>query len=58
MISWLLLGDGRVSLLIKNGTIVNASDLYRGDVFVENDVVTTIGSNLTMPADRTVTRHA
>ena len=43
-----------MSLLIKNGTIVNASDLYRGDVFIENDTITTIGTNLTMPADRTL----
>ncbi len=43
-----------MSLLIKNGTIVNASDIYRGDVFVEKDVVTTIGTNLSMPADRTI----
>jgi len=43
-----------MSLLIKNGTIVNASDIYRGDVFVEKDVVTAIGTNLSMPADRTI----
>ncbi len=43
-----------MSLLIKNGTIVNASDIYRGDVFVENDTVTTIGTNLSMPADKTL----
>jgi dihydropyrimidinase len=43
-----------MSLLIKNGTIVNASDLYRGDVFIENDRITTIGTNLTLPADRTL----
>ena len=43
-----------MSLLIKNGTIVNASDIYRGDVFVETDTVTTIGTNLSMPADRTL----
>jgi dihydropyrimidinase len=43
-----------MSLLIKNGTIVNASDLYRGDVFIERDVVTTIGTDLRMPADRTI----
>jgi dihydropyrimidinase len=41
-------------LLIKNGTIVNASDLYRGDVFIERDTVTTIGTNLSMPADRVI----
>ena len=43
-----------MSLLIKNGLIVNASDIYRGDVFVEKDVVTTIGTNLSMPADRII----
>jgi dihydropyrimidinase len=41
-----------MSLLIKNGTIVNASDIYRGDVFVDNETVTTIGTNLSMPADQ------
>jgi dihydropyrimidinase len=43
-----------VSLLIKNGIILNASDIYRGDVLVEGDRVTTIGSNLTMAADRVI----
>jgi dihydropyrimidinase len=43
-----------MSLLIKSGTIVNSSDVYRGDVFIEHDKVTTIGSNLTMAADVTV----
>jgi dihydropyrimidinase len=43
-----------MSLLIKNGTIVNSSDIYRGDVFIETDKVTTIGSSLTMAADVTV----
>jgi len=43
-----------VSLLIKNGTILNASDIYRGDVFIEGDRVTTLGTNLTMPADRVI----
>ena len=43
-----------MSLLIKNGTIVNASDIYRGDVFIEDDKITTIGTNLTMTADATV----
>ena len=43
-----------MSLLIKNGTIVNASDIYRGDVFVDREVVTTIGTNLSMPADVTI----
>jgi dihydropyrimidinase len=43
-----------VSLLIKNGTILNASDIYRGDIFVERDVITTIGTQLTMQADRVI----
>jgi len=42
------------SILIKNGTILNASDIYRGDVFIDGDRVTTIGTNLTMPADRVI----
>src|SRR5687768_8525074 len=43
-----------MSLLIKNGTILNASDIYRGDIFIERDIVTTIGTNLTMEADRVI----
>ena len=33
-------------LLIKNGTIVTATDRYRGDVFVEGERITTIGTAL------------
>ncbi len=43
-----------MSILIKHGTILNSSDIYRGDVFIEGDRVTTIGSNLTMTADRVI----
>ena len=43
-----------MSLLIKNGTIITASDLYRGDVFVERDLVSAIGTGLPMTADRTI----
>ncbi|HXG87328.1 MAG TPA: dihydropyrimidinase [Vicinamibacterales bacterium] len=43
-----------MSLLIRNGTIVNASDIYRGDVFVERDTVTTIGTKLQMKADTVI----
>ena len=43
-----------MSILIRNGTILNASDIYRGDIFIDGDKVTTIGSSLTMPADRTI----
>jgi dihydropyrimidinase len=43
-----------VSLLIKNGTIVTATDLYKGDVFIDAGKVTTIGASLTMPGDRVI----
>jgi dihydropyrimidinase len=43
-----------MSLLIRNGTIVTATDLYRGDVYVEGAVVSAIGTNLPMQADRTI----
>jgi dihydropyrimidinase len=43
-----------VSLLIKNGTVVTAADLYRGDVYIENDTVTAIGTDLPMKADRAI----
>ncbi len=43
-----------MSLLIKGGTIVTASDMYAGDVFVEGERITTIGTALTMQADRTI----
>ena len=40
--------------LIKNGTIVTASDQYRGDVFIDGEKITTIGTSLAMNADRTI----
>ena len=43
-----------MSLLIRNGTIVNASDIFRGDVYVDGDVVSTVGTHLDMPADRVI----
>jgi len=43
-----------VSLLIRNGTVITAADLYQGDVYVENDTVTAIGTNLPMEADRVI----
>src|ERR1700759_216875 len=43
-----------MSLLIKNGTIVTASDRYTGDVLVEGEKITTIGSVLTRAADRVI----
>lgn len=43
-----------MSILIKNGTVVSATDLYRGDVLVDGEKVSTIGTSLTMPADRVI----
>ncbi len=43
-----------MSILIRNGHIVTATDDYRGDVFVDGEKITTIGSALTMTADRVI----
>src|SRR4051812_387177 len=43
-----------MSLLIRNGTVITATDMYRGDVFVEGERITTIGAELAMPADRVI----
>src|SRR5262245_42365067 len=43
-----------MSLLIKNGSVVTASDRFSGDIYVEGERVTTIGSSLTMNADRVI----
>ena len=43
-----------MSVLIKNGTIATAADLYTGDVLVEGERISTIGTSLTMPADRII----
>ena len=38
-------------LLITGGTVVTASDIYQGDILVEGERITTIGSELKVPAD-------
>ena len=42
------------SILIRNGTVVTATDQYKGDVLVEGEKITTIGSALDMQADRVI----
>jgi dihydropyrimidinase len=42
------------TLLIKNGIVVTASDIYEGDVFVDGDKIAAIGSALQMKADRVI----
>ena len=39
------------SLLIRNGTIVTATDHYRGDVLIRNEKVAAIGDSLDETAD-------
>jgi dihydropyrimidinase len=40
--------------LIKNGTIVTAVDQYKGDVLVEGEKITLIGTTLDLAADKTI----
>jgi dihydropyrimidinase len=43
-----------VSLLVKNADIVTATDRYKGDILVEGEKFSTIGTSLSMPADRVI----
>ena len=43
-----------MTLLIRHGTIVTATDLYRGDVFVDGEKIASIGTSLDLPADRVI----
>lgn len=43
-----------MSLLIRNGRVVTATDDYRADVYVDNEKVSLIGSKLDMEADRVI----
>src|SRR5260221_13604966 len=40
--------------LIKNGTVVTATDLYQGDVLVEDEKITLIGTSLDIDADKII----
>jgi dihydropyrimidinase len=40
--------------LIKNGTVVTATDRYRGDVLVEDEKIAVIGMSLDIAADRVI----
>jgi dihydropyrimidinase len=42
------------TLLIRNGIVITATDLYEGDVFVDGEKVAAIGSSLQMTADRII----
>ncbi len=43
-----------MSVLIKGGRIVTASDDYRGDVYVESETVTLMGNALDVQADKVI----
>ena len=43
-----------MSVLIKGGRIVTAADDYVGDVYVEDETVTLIGTSLDVEADRVI----
>ena len=40
--------------LVKNGTVVTASDRYQADIYVDKGVVTLIGQGLNLPADTVI----
>ena len=42
------------SLLIKNGTVVTATDHFEGDVYIEGEQVAIIGAGLDQSADRVI----
>ncbi|MDF3077965.1 MAG: hydA [Sphingobacteriaceae bacterium] len=43
-----------MSILIKNGRIITASDDYVADIFINGETVQAIGKNLNMPADEVI----
>jgi len=43
-----------MSLLIRNGRIITATDDYTGDVFIEGETITAVGKNLPQKADTTI----
>jgi dihydropyrimidinase len=42
------------TLLIRNGIVITATDLYEGDVFIDGEKIAAIGSSLPMNADRII----
>lgn len=43
-----------MSLLIKNGRIITATDDYKADIFIEGETVSSIGKNLSVKADKEI----
>ena len=42
------------TLLIRNGIVITATDLYEGDVFIDGEKIAAIGTSLQMHADRVI----
>ncbi len=38
--------------LIKNGTVITATDQYKGDVLIEDETITQVGTHIDIPADK------
>lgn len=43
-----------MSILVKNGRIITASDDYNADVFIEGEKISAIGKDLTVKPDKTI----
>ena len=43
-----------MSVLIKNGRIITATDYYIADIFIEGEVISSIGNNLFVKADEVI----
>ena len=43
-----------MSILIKNGRIITASDDFQGDIYIEGETIHTIGRNLKVTANRVI----
>jgi len=43
-----------MSLLIKNGHIITASENYHADIFIEGEEISSIGKNLDQSADEVI----
>ena len=43
-----------MTLIIKNGTLVTASETFQADILVEGEKISRVGQNMTLPADAEV----
>ncbi len=43
-----------MTILIKNGTLITASDTFEADILIENEIISQIGKNLQHPSAEVV----